>query len=591
MTRFQNLGVSATRHANQDPVDEFDSFNPESTREGEIKLPGEGRQTVELEKPLIVAMARENKYDLRRDDEGKRQSVDAVFDEALCDVTETTLQAEGLTEAPVDTEKLRALMIKRVRRLSFGELADHIAGYSEKDFERLGLQQRYHQSTYRKAEHRLNDGGHWESVVDASYVAVHLLFGAGVPIPAGVRKRYDLSYYAGPAGRDFAVEARDVALYTLVDELLEIVVERLEFNRGSNASRELWSVLGAFAYAAASGNSIEEYNQPAHHVFDTTNTITGPTIRRCIDKLDRFEVEDMFKQIYEALLVYVLGSGVISEPVRIAYDLVNLDSLGSEPFDGVFVTDDGRWRFAALSLVDSELEFGYGLRLLKSESHRAGELSNLLRALDSVVDVELLLLDRGFDGADDIDVCEKFVPERWAIHAQEKSGSSAAAADYEKLKDELEPGATAVVSEAGFNQLNKPVQLLGHSGAARDSDSLAPYRAFWSTILLSDDVEDPDKRIRKLNSQYDQRAKIETQFRLTKNKFDVATDSEEPHRKLFYYSMSTLFYDLYKIVNTVPSPERGLEFDVGQQDFLEAIQLLSLGPSRSDAFQHVETNV
>jgi hypothetical protein len=282
---------------------------------------------------------------------------------------------------------------------------------------------------------------------------------------------------------------------------------------------------------------------------------------------------------------------VVSEPVRVAYDLVDIDSFGTEPFEDNFRTEDGRWRFASLSFVDDDFEFAFGLRLLKSEAQRAAELKNLLRNLTSVVDVERFFADRGFDGVDDFEACRTFVPNGWAIHAQEDGGKSVLDADYATLKDKLEPGGTAVIPDAGFKELEPSTQLLGYSGAASNAESPEPYRAFWSGIPLPDDPNARANQIRILNSQYDQRAKIETQFRLSKNRFDVATESEVPHRKLFYYNMSTLFYNLYKIVNTVPSPKRGAELDVTQAEFLQAIQVVSFGGvTRSNAYQYLQSN-
>lgn len=591
MTQFQNAFIGETHHANQDPVDEFSSFNPESTREYKIELPGEGRQTIESEKPLIVAMARANRFEPNCGAGDAKQSVDAIFDEALCEVAEKALQAAGIEASPVGLQKLRALMIGVTRELSVTKLQNHVSQYSAEELERFGLNKAYSRSTYGKAKRRLENTGLFSQVVDASYIAVHVLFGAGVPLPDTVKNTYELSYAAGPAASDFSFEVRDLLLYELVTDLLEIVVERLDFGRGENASRELRSLPGAFAHAAGTGDSIEDYKQTAHHTFDVEDALSGSTIRRCIDKLDRWDIRRMFDAINRSLLAYVLESGVIADPVRVAYDLVNIDCLGSEPFDGVFTTSDGRWRFASLSFVGAEFEFAFGLRLLKSESQRSAELKNLLRALTSMVDVELFFADRGFDGVRDFEACRTFVPNRWAIHAQDNSGTTTLDADYAKLKTKLEPGRTAVISDAGFERLEPPVQLLGHSGAARDSGSLDPFRAFWSGIPLPEGTKERDRRIRELNSQYDQRGKIETQFRLSKNRFDVSTDSRDPNRKLFYYNMSTLFYNLYKIANTVPSPKRGAELDVKQTELLQAIQVISFGGvTRSKAYQHLQNN-
>ena len=74
---------------------------------------------------------------------------------------------------------------------------------------------------------------------------------------------------------------------------------------------------------------------------------------------------------------------------------------------------------------------------------------------------------------------------------------------------------------------------------------------------------------------------------MAKNRFDVATDSDKPPRKAFYFHMSVLFYNLYKIVNTVPSLKHGLEFDTTQNELLEVLHNLALdGPTPPDALAY-----
>jgi hypothetical protein len=76
-------------------------------------------------------------------------------------------------------------------------------------------------------------------------------------------------------------------------------------------------------------------------------------------------------------------------------------------------------------------------------------------------------------------------------------------------------------------------------------------------------------------------------FRMAKNEFDVATDTDKPPRKSFYFHMSVLFYNLYKIVNTVPSPRLGLELDTNQKELLEVLHNLALeGPASPDALAY-----
>jgi hypothetical protein len=312
--------------------------------------------------------------------------------------------------------------------------------------------------------------------------------------------------------------------------------------------------------------------------------------------------------MYQELLEYVLDSGVVSEPVTVAYDLVNIQNFGRDVLDDTFLTADGRWRFASLSFTDTDLEFAFGLRLLKSEAQRTRVLKNFLRSLTSMVDVKLFLADRGFDGVSDIEACRAFVPQRWAIHAQDESGKSSSSTDYTRLLEEIELDGTTVIPDAGFEELHPPTQLLGYSGVSTDEESSETdkessetdketssqelsdsVRAFWSDIPLPDNQHAREQRITNLNFQYNQRAKIETQFRLTKNRFDVATNSANPAHKLFYYNISTLFYNLYKIVDTVPSPKRGVEFDPTQLEVLNVIRNLSFGgPTCPVGLRHLQ---
>jgi len=604
MTKFQDAFAGETRHANQDQVDEFKSFNPESTREYTLSHPGGGRRSIELEKPLIVAMARENRYEPDCDEHETERCINAIFDEGLCDVTELALETAGLNTDSYKLYKLRGLIIRRTRNLgSFKALSEHLSIYSSTELEQFGLKAAYGQSTYRKAAKRLKKSGEYDLLVDASWIAAHALFWNGLPIPDPVRDQYGLSYTLGPAADDFSDDARQVPLYELMNDLMEIVISHLDFDRASNKSRELRSLLGIFATAAITDESIERYNQAAQHLFQLDTAFSGPTIRHHIDGLSLWEIQALFNEMYQELLEYVLDSGVVSEPVTVAYDLVNIQNFGRDVLDDTFLTADGRWRFASLSFTDTDLEFAFGLRLLKSEAQRTRVLKNFLRALTQMVDVKLFLADRGFDGVSDIEACRTFIPQRWAIHAQDDSEKSSGGTDYTRLLEKIELDGTAVIPDAGFEGLDPPTQLLGYSGVKKDKksseddnessddDGESPeanketsspelsdtVRAFWSDIPLPDNQEAREQRITNLNFQYNQRAKIEAQFRLTKNRFDVATDSASPTHKLFYYNISTMFYNLYKIADTVPSPKRGVEFDPTQLEVLEVIRNLSFG--------------
>lgn len=589
MVSHQDSFADETRHAKRDRVSEFQTFNSAATDDITISHPGEGQHEIELLEPLVVAMARENKFG-PISSECADQRVDAIFDEALCDVAELALRSAGLSGSQVPLHKLRALMIRIARDLdSFEELATHISRYSSEEIEQFGLHSTYSTSTYTKAAKQLKETNRFESLVEATFTAVYALFRNTVPLPESVTEHYRLSYDAGPSATDFSDEARKFALYNLVEDLLEIVVEHIDLQRSANQSRNLRSLLGLFAHAAYTNTSIENYHRTARHSFDLDSAFAGSTVRAHIDELHLWQIEEMFDEINQALLEYVIKSGIVSKPVMISYDLTDVQSLGLEEYDEMFLTEDGRWRFASLSFTDSALEFSFGLRLLKSEAQRARMLKNFLRNLTSMVDVKLFMTDRGFDGTEDIEACQAFLPGRWVVFAQDYSDDSddRRCDDYAQLREKIDAGGTAVLRRTGYEDLHPPVRMIGYSGASEETDTPAPIRAFYTGMTVPRNDKEREQLITKTNFRYDQRGKIESLFRMAKNKFDVSTDTDKPARKAFYFHISVLFYNLYNIVNTVPSPLHGLEFTTTQKELLGVIQNLAFnGPTRPDALDY-----
>ncbi len=471
MGTHQDEFAEETRHSRQEVVSEFASFNSEATKDVSISTVN-GRKEVELLEPLLVVLAKENRGDTNSDWSDREGSVDAIFDEALCDVTELALQTVGAPTERVELYKLRALLIQLARGLdTYEDLADYIGQYSTAQLEQFGLRGSREQSTYRKAAKTLKTTAGFQTVRDACFVAVHALFWNGVPIPQTVLERYQLDYDAGPAATDFSDGARQLALYNLVEDLIQIVVENLSLHREENKSRELRSLLGVFAYAARHGESITDYERTAHHAFDLHPALSGSTIWTHLEGLHRWKVSEMFDDVNQALLKYVLGSGVVSEPVMVSYDLTDVQNPGIETDDQAFKTEDGRWRFASLAFTDPDLDFSFGLRLLKSESQRARVLKNFLRSLTEMVEVKRFMLDRGFDGREDVKACRAFVPNEWVICAQDDSDSVGENSDYARLRADLEPGGTTVQKNAGYADLTPAVKLIGYSGADEQADT------------------------------------------------------------------------------------------------------------------------
>lgn len=588
MATHQDQFADETKYSNQDRVDHFESFNPKSTDNIAISNSDITRQEIELQKPLLAAMAREHRYEPEEDG----QCVDAIFNAALCDVAELALEEAGLDEQTIGLDRLRALLIQEARGINtYGELADYIGSYSSDDIERLGLENTYGKSWYRKAARQLETTGEDDLLCDATFIAVHALWWNGVPIPKTVRHRYDLDYSAGPDAGEFPEPARQLALYTLVEDLLEIVVENFALGDVEHTPQELRHVLGAFAHDSITGRSIERYTETARHLFDLESALHGSTVRKHIDadELSVADIEAMFDDIYQALFEYAVESGVVSEPILISYDRTDIENLESDDVDEPYYTEDGRLRFYSLAATDPDLEFAFRLRLVSSKAKRPDVLTNFLRDLTSMADVRLYMADAEFDGVTDLEVPRLFMPGNWIIHAQETTETGVPTDAYERLREKIAPGGTAAVRNAGPDDLHPPVKLVGYSKANETDETPDPIEAFYTDQSLPSDKADRQDLIEKIYFLYNQRDKIEAAFGMAKDDFGLTSDTDKPARKTFYFHVSFLFYNLYKMVNTVPAPNNGLELDTTQSEFLQVVRNLAFdGPTAPEALTYLQ---
>ncbi|MFB6187847.1 MAG: hypothetical protein ABEI86_13410 [Halobacteriaceae archaeon] len=96
MAKHNDQFAEETKYSNQDRKEEFEPFNATATDDITISHPNVRREEIELQKSLLVAMAQENRAEFDYEDDSGGQCVDAIFEEALCDVAELALQSAGI---------------------------------------------------------------------------------------------------------------------------------------------------------------------------------------------------------------------------------------------------------------------------------------------------------------------------------------------------------------------------------------------------------------------------------------------------------------------------------------------------------------
>ncbi|MFA9517211.1 hypothetical protein ACERIT_08340 [Halopenitus sp. H-Gu1] len=590
MARHQDAFVRETERVPHDSEQTFEGFNDKVTEDSVLSRPPEDSIATELKKPLLIALAKANRDRITESNALDGVDPDYFFDAVVCDVAENAVTLAGLNPTEQELEKYRALLLQVIHGLPTNQAVhEYVTAYSRRERAGLGLGDACGRSTYQKTKRALKDAGEYDAIVHAADIAVHVVFGWGISPPDSVQSRYELEFELGSSADDYSFDTRQFALCALVNDLLEIIVNNMELGREANKSRARKTLLGVVAHSALTDGGIGSYEKSAQHLYDVESALSGSRVYDLTGSLPRWEINEIFDDITYALLKYVSDAGCIPDDPVISYDLTDLQGLDTSSFGKRFRTADGRWRFASLACTDTELEFSLGLRLLKSESQRASVLKNLLRKLTDKIDPQLVMLDRGFDGVADMGACRAILEEgNWLICAQNDEWKSDNQAEFSRLREELEPGGTAVLRSAGYEDLNPPTQLFGYSGST-DGETLDPIRAFYSDMKLPTDKEDRDKLITYLNFVYNHRGKIETMFRLTKNAFAVGSQSDDERRTLFYYNLSVLFYNLYKIVNTVPAPPTGIELDVSQLELLTVVRNLAFsGPTQPPALTYLQ---
>lgn len=580
MARHQDSFVSHTERVPQGESQEFEAFNDQVTADSVLSRPAADSHTPAGKTPLLVSLAETNYEHLREIGRLNDTDPDQLFDGVVCDIAGYALSRVGFSPTERELEKYRALVLQVLRDLPTNQaLADYIAGYTVQTRREFGLGDARGRSTYQKTARALTDAGRYDDLVQAAEITAYGVFGLGVPLPASTEARYNLSQQVGPAAAEYSARTRRSALYALVHDLMELVGEHFTFDRASNTSTTVESLLGVCAHSALLDVSVESYAESAQHLFGVEDAVSGTRTYELAGSLSLWEVNDVFDDITYALLDYASDTGAIPSKPIVSYDLTRLDGLHRSSLGRRFRTADGEWRFASLACTDSDLEFSLGMRLLKSEAQRASVLRRLLRKLTDTLDVQLLMLDRGFDGIADIEACREFVGDDWLIFAQNDEWTTGTTPDFTRLYEALSPGETAVVTPAGYDGLTPSTQLIGYSGST--DDDVAPIRAFYSDLQLPADEDARAALITRLNFVYNRRAKIESMFRLTKNRFALGSTTDDPVRTQFYYNIAVLFYNLYQLVNTVPTPVTGLELDVSQTELLTAVRNVAFdGPTQ-----------
>lgn len=499
-----------------------------------------------------------------------------LIDKSICELIPYCLRHEGvqLPENTEDAARMKALILKQVRGIKsdkkmvsylndksyvtqlFGSRADCIdasaSTYS-------GIRDRYemNRQPIRNAIRRLRH------ILYRNGILLHTLSNAG--------------YVAGqaiPNGKKLSDHLRYRALINWSDLLLEQLTDGISFRRHGE-TYSIREIIAAVANIALE-NNIEKRHNLARLRYDD-NIITTSQIRNIIYRnitrenfqKSKQELEHIATELHRNLFGFAADElGFFSRPLNIAIDptSITLESkLDPEKVPGAMgdirVEGGGVFKFATGTSFGSLSRFSLGVSLVTDKSTLSEIYRRLILVLGEFTTIGWILADREFDDPRLVEMVRTEAGNTWITRLRDH-GDVIDEKEYRQL--EKEGKATVSIGDIEVNAFWKDISKLDLEWVFRkeeDDDKL---------ILMSGLPLD-ETSISDLSRRYSKRWSAETHIRQLKHDFTPEIPGKYAFDYLFFLNISSIFYNIYKIINQSLSPRYGLPLRPRYYEVLWAI--------------------
>lgn len=417
------------------------------------------------------------------------------------------------------------------------------------------------------------------SSVQASIQRVqHTLFRNGVP-PDFLANDF-VSGQAIPQDSKLPGQLRYQGLINWTELLLRRLTDGISFNRAENSKYTSREIIAAVATMALHENFDKGYRL-AQLSFQE-DIITPTRLNQIVAKNighERFHqskeaIEALGMELHESILQFAAEEvGFFSTPLDIAYDptWVSLDE-GVDPtnIDGamgnITLEGDGGFCFATGVSFTPMARFSLGVQLVTDKSTLPDALRQMLLMMDKFADIGWVLADREFDNPETIEVMRLVAGDTWIIRLK-KHNDLISDEEYRRLQND----GKAVVSFGGtdVNAFWKDISESKFNWVFDQSDN--------DFIVLSGMPLD-ETRITELSRKYSKRWSAETHIRELKHSFIPENQKMFALKHLFILNLSSIFYNIYKIINQSLSPRYGLPLRAKYYEVLAAIAASTFSP-------------
>lgn len=494
-----------------------------------------------------------------------------LIDRTICEVIPYYLEQEGI-QLPDDSRaaaRVKCLILKQVRRInSDEEIVRYLADkpYTTQLFDpgancinvspstysgvrdQYGIDRRPVQNSIRRIRHMLlRNGILLDTLSDAGYAA-------GQAIPQGKKIPDQLRYRA---------------LINYIDVLLEQLTDGISFGR-SGETYSIREIISAIANVSIEKNTEKRQNIAQLRYHD--DIITFGQIRNIIYRniaeenflKSRQNLERIIAELHRNLFKFAADKvGFFSKPVNIAIDptWVSIEKgMNYQRTPGAMgnseLESSGGFKFATGVSFGPMSRFSLGVNLVTDKSTLTDIYRRMLQVLEEFIDIKWMLADREFDDPETIEFARFKTDDTWIIRLRDHKGVINKR-EYEKLKEDGKGRIT--VGDTQVNAFYKNISSLDSDS----SDGLGTEHIFQRSdgdnkfILISGQPLS-ETNISYLGEVYSKRWSVETHIRQLKHDFIPEIPGYYAFDHLFFLNISSIFYNIYKIINQSLSPIYGL---------------------------------
>ena len=520
--------------------------------------------------------------------------VEKAFDLRVLDITNRVLGIPVVDathgEFSISDDAVCTLVLYRVRKEPVEKFTSHLEAVPEVSKE-LGLDEKLDKQTISDWEAKLIPENK-TAIDDCATRVLYTVYRSGQAFPQQVWNSTVASSETGLMTKKEYEDATDGKLSndTTRDALknwarawLEACVsdEDLFGREKSQVKYPVTSIVGLFAHAAVESRTLTSASKTCKWVVDPELVPDRRTVMEPIKKMNVDEIAMLFDDLNGRFLEFANEYTILQGLKQLAFDPTDIRYFGEDKddhwlkgnaqilkgkLDDAGTDADLKWEFGFAAMTEKDVQFALGMypihaRSSDDEDRResvcaADVISRLLRPTqaETPVEIDLVVMDRGVDGADVIRRCRDTLGDRW-MSLWKRGG---------ELKDLVEK---TPQGKSRFYKLEERFADLTQKPNAIVVP--APYgetRSHW--VFLTDlpkekflkKTEDGDEILdrRGIISVYQNRGRVETSIGQLKNDFEIPVrDNTSFQVTYFCLNIAMVFYNLHNLITHCLSPKNG----------------------------------